>query len=142
MCIWCVKLGHIEEKCYNKANGSARGGKSGSGRGRDSGVSRRGRGGDYSIFVEGEEEEEEQGHAEVLVGEVNMGSCDGDGDKKEWVCNSGAGFHMTGDISLFDHILPTPSTFFVKQIIGKVAIAQWWVVRLCTDGAGGKKREP
>ena len=51
----------------------------------------------------------------VLVGEVNMGSGDGDGDEKEWVCDSGADFHMTGDKSLFDIIGPIPSTFFVKQ---------------------------
>ena len=141
MCTWCGALGHIEKTCYSKANGSARGGKSGGGRGRGSGSSGRGRGGGYTRYGEGEEEEEEQGHAEVLVGEVNMGSGDGDGDEKEWVCDSGADFHMTGDKSLFDIIAPIPSTFFVKQIKGKVSVTQWGVVRLSTDGAGGKKRE-
>ena len=60
----------------------------------------------------------------MLVGEVNMGSGDGDGDEKEWICDSGADFHMTGDISLFDLIVTIPSTFFVKQIKGKVAVTQ------------------
>ena len=148
VCTWCGALGHIEKTCYSKANGSARGGKSGSGRGR--GVSVRGRGGvrgGQAKYCEGEDEEdegEEQGHAEVQVGEVgevNMGSGDGDGEEKEWVCDSGADFHMTGDKSLFDIIVPIPSTFFVKQIKGKVPVTQWGVVRLITDGEGGKKRE-
>ena len=140
MCTWCGALGHIEKTCYSKANGAARCGKLGGGRGRGSGSSGRGRGG-YSRFGEGEEEEQEQGHAEVLVGEVNMGSGDGDGDEKAWVCDSGADFHMTGDMSLFDLIVPIPSTFFVKEIKGKAAVTQWGVVRMCTDGAGDEKRE-
>ena len=138
VCTWCGGTGHIEKTCYSKANGSARGGKTGGGRGRGSG---RGRGGGYSRFGEGGEEEQEQGHAEVLVGEVNMGTGDGDGEEKEWVCDSGADFHMTGDITLFDFIEPIPATFFVKQIKGKVAVTQWGVVRLCTNGVDGEKKE-
>ena len=49
--------------------------------------------------------------------------------------------HMTGDMSVFDPIVPIPSTFFVKQTKGKVAVTEWGVVRLCTDGAGGEKRD-
>ena len=43
VCNWCGAVGHIEKTCYSKANGSAKGTKSGSGRGRGSAVSRRGR---------------------------------------------------------------------------------------------------
>ena len=48
---------------------------------------------------------------------------------------------MTGDRSLFDIIAPIQSTFVVKQIKGKVSVTQWGVVRLVTNGEGGKKRE-
>ena len=96
-------VGHIEKTCYSKANGVARGGKSDGGRGR--GRSIRGRGG-YSRYVEGEEDTKEDGgesgYSEVLVGEVNIGTGDGDGEDKEWVCDSGADFHMIGDITLFE----------------------------------------
>ena len=40
------------------------------------------------------EEGGEQGHVEVLIGEVNMGVGDEDGEDKEWVCDSGANYHM------------------------------------------------
>ena len=68
---------------------------------------------------------EEQGHAEALIGEISMGIGEGDGEEKEWVCDSGADYHMSGDISLFDFLDDVPSTFHVKQIKGKVAIAKW-----------------
>ena len=35
----------------------------------------------------------EQGHAEVMWG-VNMGIGDGDVEEREWVCDSGADYHM------------------------------------------------
>ena len=141
MCTWCGAAGHIEKTCYSKANGSARGDKSSRGRGR--GRSGRGRGGGYSKFGEreGEEEEEEQEYSKVMIGEVNMVTDNGDGEEREWVCDSGADFHITNDVTLFDFLETIPSTFFVKEIKGKVAITQWGVVRLCTDGANGEKRE-
>ena len=136
VCTWCGAMGHIEKTCYSKANGAARGGKSGGEGGRGRG---RGRGG-YGRYGGGGEEEEkphvlEQGHSEVLLGEVNMGGED------TGVGESGADYHMTGDISLFDFVENIPSTFFVKQIKGRVEVSQWGVVRLCTDGVDGEKRE-
>ena len=129
-------VGNIEKTCYNRANGSARGGKSGGEGGR--GRVRAG----YSRFGEGEEEEEsEQGHSKALIGEVNMGTGDGDGEDKEWVCDSGAHFHMFGDISLFDFQEPIPTSFCVKKIMGTVVVTHWGVLRLCTDGVGGVKEE-
>ena len=134
VCAWCGGVGHIEGTCYSKINGAARGGKSGA-RGRGSG---RGQGGGQGRYGEGTET---QGHAEVLIGEVNMGAGDGDGEDKEWVCDSGADHHMTGDITLFDFIEDIPSDFHVKQIKGKVAVLQWGVVRLSTQKADGMKGE-
>ena len=143
VCTWCGATGHIEKTCYSKANGAARGGKTG-GRG-TRGRGRTGRGGYGRLgeVEEGGEEEEvpESGHAEALIGEVNMGTGDGDGEEREWVCDSGADFHMSGDRTLFDFLEPIPSTFFVKQIMGKVAVTEWGVVRLCTDGGGGAMKE-
>ena len=57
------------------------------------------------------------------------------------MCDSGADYHMTGDISLLDFVENIPSTFFVKQIKGRVEVSQWGVVRLGTDGVDGEKRE-
>ena len=130
VCTWCSGVGHIERTCYNKANGAARGGEAGGTgiRGRGFGIAGRGQGGGgHGSYGEGMED---QGHAEVLMGEVNMGEGDGDGEEREWVCDSSADYHMTGDITLFDFIKDIPSYFHVKQIKGKVAILQWGVVRL------------
>ena len=139
VCTWCGATGHIEKTCYSKANGSARGGKTG-GRG-SRGRGRGGRGGGYGRLGEVEEEEEpEYGYSEALIGEVNMGTGDGDGDEKEWVCDSGADFHMSGDRSLFEFLVPIPATFFVKQIMGKVAVTEWGTIRLRTDGEDGSKK--
>ena len=139
VCSWCGATGHIEKTCYSKLNGAARGGKSnGTGtRGRGSGSAGSGRGG-HVKFGEGQEGEE-QGHAEVLIGEVNMGVGDEDGEDKEWVCDSGADYHMTGDITLFEKLEDIPTHFYVKQIKGKVVVSQWGVVRLSTDRANGEK---
>ena len=57
------------------------------------------------------------------------------------MCDSGADFHMSDDITLFESIENIPSTFFVKQVQGKVEVTQWGVIRLWTDGANGEKRE-
>ena len=129
MCAWCGGVGHIEGTCYNKINGAARGGKTGT-RGRCSGNVGRGQGGGHGRYGEGTET---QGHAEVLIGEVNMGEGDGDGEDKEWVCDSGVDHHLTGDITLFDFIEDIPSDFHVKRIKGKVDVLQWGVVRLSTQ---------
>ena len=51
----------------------------------------------------------------------------------QWVCDSGADYHMSGDINLFDFLDDVPSTFHVKQIKGKVPITKWGVVRLSTE---------
>ena len=67
---------------------------------------------------------EEQGHAEALVGEISMGSGEGDGEEKESVCDSGADYHISSDSSLFEFLDDVPSTFHVKQIKGKVAITK------------------
>ena len=75
----------------------------------------------------------------MLVGEISMGSGEGDGEAKDWVCDSGADYHMSGDSSLFDFLDDVPSTFHVKQIKGKVAITKWGVVRLSTDKGKGEK---
>ena len=37
------------------------------------------------------------------MAEVNLGVGDGDGNRKEWLCDSGADYHMSGDITLFDN---------------------------------------
>ena len=135
VCTWCGGVGHIERTCYSKINGAPRGGKSGVPRGRGRGGGAAGRGG-YGRYGDGDQEE--QGHAEVLVGEVHMGMGDEDGEDKEWVCDTGANYHMCGDDSLFDTLEDIPSTFHVKQIKGKVAVSQWGVVRLSTERANGK----
>ena len=141
VCTWCSGVGHIELTCYSKANGAVRGSKAGGigtrgrGAGSDGG---RSQGGGHGKYVE---ETEDQGHAEVLSAEVNMGSGDGDGEEKEWVCDSGADHHMTGDITLFDFLEDIPSDFHVKQIKGKVAVLQWGVVRLATQKANEIKGE-
>lgn len=51
-----------------------------------------------------------------------MGTGDGDGEDKEWVCDSGDDFHMSGDISLFDYPEPIPSAFYVKQIMATISV--------------------
>ena len=137
VCTWCGGVGHIEQTCYSKVNGAPRGGKSGVPRGRGRGAGAVGRGG-HGRYGQGTDVEE-QGHAEVLIGEISMGIGEGDGEEKEWVCDSGADYHMSGDISLFDFLDDVPSTFHVKQIKGKVAITKWGVVRLATDKGKGVK---
>ena len=101
VCAWCGGTGHIEKRGYGKINGATRGGNIGESgrRGRGSGgAGGAGKGqGSHGNFGEGEEE---QWHAEVMIGEVNMGVGDGDGEDKEWVCDSGADFHMIGVITL------------------------------------------
>ena len=82
-----------------------------------------------------------QGYAEVLNGEVNMEEGIGDGERQEWVCDSGADHHMTGDITLFESIEDVPPDFHVKLIKGEVGVLQWGVVRLSTqqvDGVSGQ----
>ena len=74
-----------------------------------------------------------------LIGEINVGIGYGDGEEREWICDSGADYHMSGDINVFDSIEDIPSTFHVKQIKGKVAITRWGVVRLSTDKGNGVK---
>ena len=142
VCSWCAVVGHIEKTCYSKANGAARGSK-GSGNRGSRGAARGGRGGDYSRYGEGDGNEgaDDQGHSEVLMGEVSMGTGDGDGDEREWVCDSGADYHMSGDATLFDSLEDIPSTFYVKQIMGKVAVTKWGTVKLWTDGICGTKKK-
>ena len=141
VCNWCGIVGHIEKTCYSKANGVVRGGRTG---GRSGGrTGRGGRGGGSTRFGEGDayEEPNEQGHSEILIGEISMGTGEGDGEEREWVCDSGADYHMSGDATLFDSLQPIPSKFFVKQIMGKVAVTQWGTVRLQTDGINGSKKK-
>ena len=58
VCNWCGLVGHIEKTCYSKANGVARGAKSG---GRGGGrTGRGGRGGGSSRFGEGDVDEEDE----------------------------------------------------------------------------------
>ena len=59
--------------------------------------------------------------------------------EREWVCDSGADYHMSGDDTLFDSLQPIPSKFFVKQIMGKVVVTQWGTVR--PDGVNGVKKK-
>ena len=131
VCNWCGGVGHIEKTCYNKANRAARGSRASGNRG-GRGCARGGRGGGHSRYGEGDgdEETDDQGHSEVLMGEFSMGTGDGDGDKREWVCDSGADYHMSGDPTLFDSLEDIPSTFYVKQIMGKVVVTQWGTVKL------------
>ena len=139
VCNWCGIVGHIEKTCYSKANGVVRGGRTG---GRSSGrTGRGGRGGGNMRYGEGDvnQDENEQGHSEILIGEISMGKGEGDGEEREWVCDSGADYHMSGDATLFDSLHPIPSKFFVKQIMGKVPITQWGTVRLKTDGESKSK---
>lgn len=139
-CGWCGVIGHSENKCYSKKAGSAkgakssRGGRGGGGRGGTS----RGAIGDAKF---GEAEDDEDGHAEILSAEVNFGGGDGDGDDREWVCDSGANYHMSGDATLFDRLETIPPNFFVRQIKGKVAVKEWGTVRLSTDGGNGERKE-
>ena len=70
-----------------------------------------------------------------------MGTGEGDGVEREWVCDSGADYHMSGDATLFDSLQPIPSIFFVKQIMGRVAVTEWGTVRLRTDKANGSKKK-
>lgn len=104
-------------------NGAARGGVSSGAktRGCGSGGIGSGRGG-HVKFGEGEEGEE-QGHTEVLIGEVTMGIGEEDGEDKESICDSGAEYHMTGDITLFDKLEYNPTHFYIKQINGKVVVS-------------------
>ena len=37
-------------------------------------------------------------------GEINLGEGDGNEEEAEWVCDSGANCHMSGDITLFDNL--------------------------------------
>ena len=67
-----------------------------------------------------------------------MGMGDEDGEDKEWVCDTGANYHMCGDDTLFDSLETIPSTFHVKQIKGKVVVTQWGVVRLSTEKGNGR----
>ena len=138
-CTWCGIVGHIERTCYSKENGSARGSKVGTIRGGRGGSTRGGRGA-VRFGEGGEEEVADQGHSEVLMGEVSMGTGNGDGDEREWVCDSGADYHMSGDPTLFSFLENIPSTFYVKQIMGRVAVTQWGTVKLRTDGVDGKKK--
>ena len=141
VCNWCGVVGHIEKTCYSKANGAVRGGKTG---GRGGGrAGRGGRGGGSTRFGEGDADEEssEQGHSEVLIGGINMGTGEGDGEEREWVCDSGADYHMSGDATLFDSLERIPSKFFVKQIMGRVAVLKWGTVRLLTDGIDGVNKK-
>lgn len=57
-----------------------------------------------------------------------------------WVCDSGADFHTTWDITLFDSIESIPTTFFVKQIKRKVEVTQWGMARMYTDGVDRVKK--
>ena len=66
-----------------------------------------------------------------------MGNGDGDGDEGEWVADSGADYHMTGDRRVFESIESVPSKFSVKQIKGKIDIKEWGVVRMWTDKGEG-----
>ena len=77
----------------------------------------------------------------MLIGEINMGTGEGDGEEREWVCDSGADCHMTGDATLFDSLELIPSKFFVKQIMGRVPVLKWGTVRLQTDGVNGVKKK-
>ena len=83
---WCGIVGHIEKTCYGKANGAVRGGKIGGGAGGRTG--RGGRGGRSTRFGEGDADGDssEQGHSEVLIGEINMGTGEGDGEERESGC--------------------------------------------------------
>ena len=128
VCSWCGIFGHIEKICYSKANGAIRGGKTGGGRGGRTG--RGDRGGGSTRFGEGDADGEssEQGHSEVLIGEINMGTGEGDGVEREWVCDSVADYHMSGDATLFDSLELISSKFFVKQIMGRVAMMKWGTV--------------
>ena len=136
ICTWCAGVGHIEQTCYSKVNGAPRGGKSGVLRSRGRGAGAAGRGG-YSRYGQGADEEGEQGHAEVLIGEISMGSGEDDGEDRDWVCDSGADYHMSGDITLFESLSDIPTKFYVKQIKGEVSITKWGVVRLYTDKGKG-----
>ena len=68
-----------------------------------------------------------------------MGIGNGDGEEREWVCDSGADYHMSGDVTLFDFLEEIPATFHVKEMKVKVAITKWGLVRLSTDKGNGVK---
>ena len=70
---------------------------------------------------------------------MNFGAGDEDGEEKEWVCDSGADYHMSGDSSNFVDLVDIPMKFYVKQVQGKVAVKQWGTVQLSTEKGEGKK---
>ena len=57
------------------------------------------------------------------------------------MCDSGANYHMSGDATFFDSLEPIPSIFFVKLIMGRVAVTRWGTIRLMTDGIDGCKKK-
>ena len=128
-CTWCGVVGHLEKTCYSKANGAARGGRTGG-----SGENERGQRVGHGRYGE-------VGHAEVLIGEVDMGKGGDDGENREWVCDSGADYHMTGDVSVFEKLEEIPFDFLLNHITGEVQVTHWGVVRLSTDKADGQKGE-
>ena len=73
------------------------------------------------------------------MGEVKPVLGNDDENEGEWVCDSGADYHMCGDITLFEHLENVPANFFVKQIKGKVAVEQWGIVCLSTNKSNGEK---
>ena len=85
MCSWCGIVGHVEKTCYSQENSAVRGGKTGGRAGGRTG--RGGRGGGSTKFGEGDADGEssEKGHFEVLIGEINMGTGEGDGEERERV---------------------------------------------------------
>ena len=70
-----------------------------------------------------------------------MGEGDENEEYKEWVCDSGADYHMTVGITVFDKLEDIQTHFYVKQIKGKVVVSQRGVVRLSIDKANGEKGE-
>ena len=127
-CTWCGKIGHAEQRCFSKMSGVKK-------------VEKESTKGDRGAGSSQEKKNEKrvgfQGYAEVLNGEVNMEEGIGDGERQEWVCDSGADHHMTGDITLFESIEDVPPDFHVKLIKGEVDVLQWGVVRLSTQQADG-----
>ena len=76
-----------------------------------------------------------------MISEVDLGRGDDDGEEREWVCDSGADFHMSGDSTLFDSLESIPSTFYVKEVMGRVVVTQRGTVRLWTKGTGGVEKQ-
>ena len=61
-----------------------------------------------------EELAEDFGYAEICMGHAKSDENENERGGKEWICDSGADHHMTGDKTLFVKLREVPPDFYVK----------------------------